>query len=134
MDFNEYQDLTRRTAGSSPDKAEIDRLLKLIDDNGFEKADYFKRVIANVRLLGNVIGVSGEGGEVADYLKKVVFHGHPFESEKLTKELGDVLWYVARCADVLGIKMEDVAAGNIEKLKARYPNGFSSERSINKTE
>ena len=83
------------------------------------------------------LGIAGESGEVADIIKKVVHHRHPLDEatrEKLLKELGDVLWYVAHAASVLGVTLDDVAYANVEKLRKRYPDGFSSERSINRVE
>lgn len=78
------------------------------------------------------LGVAGEGGEVADYVKKVVGHGHVLETEKLVKEIGDALWYIAALSHHVGVPLSEVAEKNINKLKARYPDGFSSERSINR--
>jgi NTP pyrophosphatase (non-canonical NTP hydrolase) len=78
------------------------------------------------------LGLAGESGEVADHLKKILFHGHAFNTTELIKELGDVLWYVAVLADALGATLDEVADVNIAKLRARYPEGFSAERSINR--
>jgi NTP pyrophosphatase (non-canonical NTP hydrolase) len=80
----------------------------------------------------NALGIAGEAGEVADYVKKVVGHGHSLDKEVLKEELGDVLWYIAVMADMLGMKLSDVADANIAKLRERYPDGFSSERSVNR--
>lgn len=80
------------------------------------------------------LGLTGEAGEVADILKKYIGHGHALDREKVVKELGDVLWYVAVLAHRMGWTLEDVALVNIEKLRKRYPDGFSSERSINRTD
>lgn len=80
------------------------------------------------------LGLAGESGEVVDYLKKVVGHGHKLEKDKLVKELGDVLWYVAEICSAIKVDMGDVAQHNIDKLRARYPKGFSKERSINRAE
>jgi NTP pyrophosphatase (non-canonical NTP hydrolase) len=76
------------------------------------------------------LGIAGEAGEVADLVKKHVGHGHPLDREKLAKELGDVLWYVAGLATEIGVSLESVARGNLEKLAKRYPNGFSPEASM----
>jgi NTP pyrophosphatase (non-canonical NTP hydrolase) len=84
-------------------------------------------------LMINALGIAGEGGEVADYIKKVCGHGHPLDKEKIKKELGDVLWYVAVMAQELDISMSEIAEGNIEKLKKRYPEGFSTERNLSRT-
>jgi NTP pyrophosphatase (non-canonical NTP hydrolase) len=80
------------------------------------------------------LGIAGEAGEVADLIKKAVFHGHKIEKEKIKKELGDVLWYTGQVARLAGITLEEVATANIEKLMKRYPEGFSSEASINRAE
>jgi NTP pyrophosphatase (non-canonical NTP hydrolase) len=82
------------------------------------------------KMLQNGLGLAGEAGEVADLIKKWAFHGHPMDDEKLKKELGDVLWYIAGVATAAGITLEEVATANIAKLLARYPDGFSSKASI----
>jgi len=83
-------------------------------------------------LARDALGVAGEAGEVADLIKKVIGHGHPLDKEKFAKELGDVLWYVAVLAHRLNYTLEEVAAQNVEKLRKRYPEGFSEERSKNR--
>lgn len=80
------------------------------------------------------LGLTGESGEVADLIKKWQFHGHPLDDEKLLLELGDVLWYVNRAALAIGKTLEDVMQANVDKLRKRYPNGFSTEASINRKE
>ena len=84
------------------------------------------------RLASFGMGISGEAGEVTDYLKKVLFHGHELDIDKVKDELGDVLWYVSTIASTCGVALSDVASANIEKLKKRYPEGFDSDRSINR--
>lgn len=83
-------------------------------------------------LANYALGIAGEAGEVADLIKKVVFHGHEMDKEKVKKELGDVMWYLSQIARLAGLTLEEVATANIEKLYKRYPNGFSSEASINR--
>lgn len=80
------------------------------------------------------LGIAGEAGEVADMVKKRLGHGHALDREKFIKELGDVLWYIATLADQVGATLETVAQANIEKLAKRYPDGFSTERSVNRAE
>ena len=79
------------------------------------------------------LGIAGEAGEVADLIKKELGHGHPADVDKIAKELGDVLWYIATLANEYGLSLSDVASRNIVKLKERYPDGFSSERSVNRS-
>ena len=84
------------------------------------------------RLINFVFGLAGETGETIDLLKKIIYHGHDLETnrDKLTMELGDCLWYIAGIATAAGITLDDIATRNIEKLRRRYPDGFSEERSI----
>lgn len=105
MNGNEYQQKALRTAG---EKAREDLVL-----NG-------------------ALGLSGESGEVADHIKKVRFQGHPLDTKVLANELGDIMWYVAIMAEGLGYSLDDIMEMNVEKLKKRYPNGFETERSINR--
>ena len=83
-------------------------------------------------LLNGVMGLCGESGEVIDIVKKHISQGHPLKRDKLIEELGDVAWYLAETAYALGVDLETVLAGNINKLKERYPEGFSIEKSINR--
>lgn len=80
------------------------------------------------------LGLAGESGEFADIVKKHLGHGHPLDDDKALKELGDVLWYVARAAAKLGFTLDDVAAANIAKLRKRYPDGFSTVASLHRDE
>ena len=67
-------------------------------------------------------------GELVDYLanliKKGVFHQHGVDIAKLVDELGDCLWYIAALCSCLDVPLGDVLAGNLDKLRARYPEGW----------
>jgi NTP pyrophosphatase (non-canonical NTP hydrolase) len=76
------------------------------------------------RLMVQTLGLCGEAGEVADLVKKAMWHGRELTDEELTKELGDVLWYLADLATAKGLNLADIAEHNIAKLLVRYPNGF----------
>lgn len=78
-------------------------------------------------------GLAGETGEVIDLLKKHYFHGHQLDKKRIAYEIGDALWYLAELATALHISLDEVAVDNIAKLKERYGEKFSSERSINRT-
>jgi len=104
MTINEYQQLALRTL--NPELSEKDVLI-----NG-------------------VMGLCGESGEAIDLVKKHLAQGHPLDREKLAKELGDIAWYLAETAHSIGYSLEDILQMNIDKLKARYPEGFDSKRSI----
>lgn len=86
------------------------------------------------RLLQGLMGLNGEAGEAIDILKKHLFQGHDLDRERLAKELGDVAWYLAVSADALGYSLEQVLQMNIDKLRARYLDGFEAERSVNRNE
>lgn len=83
-------------------------------------------------LINGVMGLCGEAGEAIDIVKKWLAQGHALDKEKLAEELGDIAWYLAETAYALDIPLEKILQGNIDKLKKRYPNGFSTERSINR--
>jgi NTP pyrophosphatase (non-canonical NTP hydrolase) len=108
MQINEYQQLAKRTI-----------------NKGMSKKDM---------LINSVMGLTGESGEVIDLVKKHLFHSHELDKNHLIKELGDVAWYLAEACTALDITLEEVLITNIEKLKKRYPEGFSVEKSINRQE
>lgn len=62
-------------------------------------------------------------------MKKVLFQDHEFDREHLAKELGDIAWYLAISADAIGYNLETIFQMNVDKLKARYPDGFDAEHS-----
>ena len=80
-----------------------------------------------------VFGLTSEAGEVAGILQKV-YQGHEFDKEHIKKELGDCLWMIAEACEALDLDMDDVMQTNIDKLKARYPEGFSADRSLHRKE
>lgn len=83
-------------------------------------------------LINGVLGLNGEAGEVADLIKKWKFQGHLIPKDDLIEELGDILWYIAITAESIDVSLGEVAFRNIEKLKKRFPNGFSVDRSVNR--
>ena len=107
--FDHYQHEVQRTGSAVPDG----------DESRFAK---------ELSLCG--MGLAGEAGEVCDTLKKVVHHGRALDRAKVVEEMGDVLWYLAHLANVLGVTLDDVAQANIVKLRKRYPNGFTTADSI----
>ena len=83
-------------------------------------------------LINGVMGLCGESGEAIDIVKKHLHQGHELDREKLIKELGDIAWYLAETAAALDVSLEEVLERNIEKLRSRYPEGFSPDRSVNR--
>jgi NTP pyrophosphatase (non-canonical NTP hydrolase) len=80
------------------------------------------------------LGLCGEAGEAGEIVKKHIEQGHEFNREKAIKELGDALFYLTWYAALIGSSLEEAAVQNIAKRKARYPDGFDKQRSINRTE
>lgn len=78
-------------------------------------------------------GLSAEVGEIHSLFQKY-FQGHNFTVDDLRKEVGDVAWMLAELCTANGWDMENVLQENIEKLKKRYPDGFSEDRSRNRSE
>ena len=108
MTINEYQSLAMRTLNPALSKKDV--------------------------LINGVMGLCGESGEAIDLVKKHLAQGHALDREGLIKELGDVAWYLAETAYALDVDLETVLAGNIEKLRRRYPQGFEREKSIDRTD
>ena len=77
--------------------------------------------------LEKVLGLSGEAGETADKIKKIIRdkQGKYTEEDKaeIVKELGDVMWYLAGIARYLKVDFSEVAEGNIQKLESRFTRG-----------
>ena len=81
-------------------------------------------------LINSVMGLCGESGEAIDIVKKWLAQGHELDKERLTKELGDIAWYLAEAATALDLPLEQILQANIDKLKKRYPDGFEVKRSM----
>jgi NTP pyrophosphatase (non-canonical NTP hydrolase) len=116
--FDTYQQDAARTANQDPH-----RIITRLKENP-----------ELLELTNYALGIAGEAGEIADSVKKVVFHGHDLQVEELLKECGDELWYIANASRVLKTKLSKVAEMNINKLKKRYPEGFDEQKSIHRTE
>ena len=86
-------------------------------------SDNYKYGDISPQLMGQVLGLAGESGEVVEKIKKLLRdkQGSLEESDKaeILKELGDILWYVNAVAHLLGSSLEDVARMNNGKLLSR---------------
>lgn len=83
-------------------------------------------------LEGWALGLTGEAGEVADVVKKAIYHGHGLTEDivnKIIDECGDVLYYIDRVLNSVGSDINRAMAHNMVKLSKRYPAGFSTEAS-----
>lgn len=78
-------------------------------------------------------GMAAEVGEIHSLYQKF-YQGHEMDAEHVQKEVGDLLWMIAEFCTVHGWSMSDVAQKNIDKLMARYPEGFKVEQSLHRKE
>ncbi len=97
--------------------------------------EYQKRALTTAHTTGDefkdlmhwILGVTGESGEIAEKIKKIIrdkngkISGE--DKSELAKEIGDVLWYLAVLADHLDLSLEEVVENNLDKLKSRKNRG-----------
>ena len=107
MNLHEYQEAVKRTCATSDPHETIKLAL---------------------------IGLQDELGELAGPLKKYLWHGHDLDTAHLQDEVGDVLWYLATLCTALDISLAAALEDNIQKLHKRYPDGFSCESSLHRSE
>lgn len=87
------------------------------------------RLSQTERLLDAAAGLAEESGEILGLVRKHAYQAHELQRDKLTSELGDALWCLAMTARTAGVSLEQVAAANVAKLRARYPDGFTEAAS-----
>lgn len=89
-----------------------------------------------IRLLHAILGMITEPGEIVEWYKNFVYDGSEIDWVKLSKEIGDDLWYVGVAIDVqhphTGKSFVDILSDNINKLRSRYPEGFTNYHAINR--
>lgn len=126
MTGNEYQALAMRTN----DRKGTDRIEKAIELLCRpDKSKCFTPVVEDLGgVLNGCLGLAGESGEVLDMIKKWIFHEKDLDREHLKKEIGDVMWYVAMLCESFGFDLDEILQMNVDKLKARYPEGFDPEK------
>ena len=106
MEMNEYQRLAMRTSRKDMSPEE--------------------------HLMNAMLGLAGETGECCDLVKKRFYQDGRDIREKLKDELSDVAWYLAEAATSMGWELNEIAQHNIDKLTARYPDGFEADRSLHR--
>jgi NTP pyrophosphatase (non-canonical NTP hydrolase) len=117
----EYQNLAMRT---NDNKSGL-RLVNRLEGN---------QLVSMGSVLNACLGLSGEVGELNDLVKKYVFHNKPMDEVHLKREIGDICWYIALMCDACGYDLGDIMQMNIDKLKARYPEGFDTDKANNRKE
>ena len=127
MTGHEYQKLAMRTNDGKATNRVIQSILTC--NMEYPHRQNFVRKEDTIYIggvLNGCLGLSGESGETLDMIKKFVFHEKELDEEHLKKELGDVMWYVAMICESVGFDLDDVMQTNVDKLKARYPEGFDT--------
>lgn len=129
IDLNKYKDFVKEVTSDSSNDLEM-LILRLREMNSQG---------VNVSLLmTGAIGISAEGGEFAEIVKKCAFQGKPLNAETIfhmKRELGDIAWYWVNACRAIGMDPNDVVAENVNKLEARYPGGtFNPYYSENRKE
>lgn len=107
MNINEYQKLAARTINQD------------LNEQGL--------------VMHSLHGMVGEIGEIHSLFQKV-YQGHHLNVAHIKKEVGDLMWFVAEFCTGMEWDLADVCEENIEKLKARYPEGFEVEKSLHRAE
>ena len=107
MDFVDYQKAARRTQNKHLDYESLTRHA--------------------------LFGLGAEVGEVQSIFQKS-YQGHEVSTSRIIDEAGDVLWMLSELADACGFTLDEVARHNMDKLRARYPDGFDADRSVNREE
>lgn len=104
------------------------------------EAEYVKFVLSKLSpegakepVINAALGIAGEAGEIADIVKKAHFHGHRVATEQLLDEVGDLMYYVFLLLTCLNSDLYTVLNMNMDKLNKRYPEGFDSRRSMNRS-
>lgn len=123
VDLNRYKEFVG--AVTSNQSNNVQSLIESI--HNLEKQAASEGIQLNVSLLLTAsVGLSSEGGEFSEIVKKMLFQGKPFTEENrfhMMRELGDIAWYWVNACRALGYDPNDVIAENVKKLEARYPGG-----------
>ena len=122
INTNDYQAFVKSTISNpSSNFQEMISALYILDEDGK------KFNVSIPELLTAAVGLTAEAGEFTEIVKKLIFQGKPLTEDNVThlkKEAGDVLWYLSTACTALNMSINDLMILNVEKLSARYPNGF----------
>lgn len=136
IDLNKYKDFVATVTSKQSNDAQS--FIESI--HSLEKQAALAGLQLNVPLLLTAsVGLSSEGGEFSEIVKKMLFQGKPFTEENrfhMMRELGDIAWYWVNACRALGYDPNEVIAENVRKLESRYPGGhfdpfYSENRKAN---
>ena len=127
--FDTYCDfVTKVTSDPSIDIESLKASLQEIQDNS---------EIDVPRLMTAALGLSSEGGEFVEIIKKMFLQGKPANKDNIfhmKRELGDIMWYWVTACMALKLDPVEVILENQNKLEARYGKRFSVNQSEVRTE
>ena len=127
-DPQDYLDFVNSvTSDASKNQIDFVDALMIMEEQGAEPS----------RLMTAALGVNGEAAEFSEIIKKCIFQGKEFDDDthkRLKSELSDVMWYVAQGCIALNTSIDELCEINTNKLKERYPEGFSKDKSENRKE
>ena len=129
IDLNKYQEFVQAvTSSQSNNTSDMKTAIDQLQESG-----------VNISLLlTGAVGISAEGGELMEIVKKCIFQGKPLDDETqyhAKRELGDIMWYWVNTCRALNVDPNIIIQMNIDKLKARYPGGnFDAHYSENRKE
>lgn len=116
---------------TSPASSDIDAFNERVNELDADGKDV-------THLITAALGISAEGGEFTEIVKKILLQGKPYSEENrihMLKELGDILWYIAQACIALNTGFDELMKINYQKLSARYPEGtFDVFKSENRAE
>jgi NTP pyrophosphatase (non-canonical NTP hydrolase) len=121
IDLNKYKEFVREVT-SNESLSSMQMYNRIIDIETTES----KAKVNMALLMTGAIGISAEGGEFMEIVKKCVFQGKPMDEDTqfhAKRELGDIMWYWMNSCTALGIDPNDVIAENVNKLQKRYLGG-----------
>ena len=118
IDLNKYKDFVQEVTSDASNDIHVmyKHMNEIQEETGVNMAT----------LLTGAVGISAEGGEFMEIVKKCIFQGKPMSEETqfhAKRELGDIMWYWVNSCRALNIDPNDVIAENVRKLEARYPGG-----------
>jgi len=106
MNLKDYQKLCKNTAKKFSDK--------------------------NLEIATWGLGVSGEAGDIASCIKKYYAHQNKEVKDGIKENIGDMLWYTAMVCNHFNWSLDEILTANYQKLKNRYPEGFSIKKARRK--
>ena len=127
-DPQDYLDFVNSvTSDASKNQIDFVDALMIMEEQGAEPS----------RLMTAALGLNGDAAEFSEIIKKCIVQGKEFDDDthkRLKSELSDVMWYVAQGCIALNTSIDELCEINTNKLKERYPEGFSKDKSENRKE